>query len=31
MALEIQILAWDSHKNMAGLNELMGSKPSLSS
>jgi hypothetical protein len=25
MVLEIQVLAWDRHKNMAGLNQLMGS------
>jgi hypothetical protein len=30
MALEIQVLAWDRHKNMAGLNWLMGSQPSPS-
>ena len=25
---EIQILAWDRHKNVAGLNQFMGSLPS---
>jgi hypothetical protein len=24
--LEFQVLAWDRHKNMAGLNRLMGSQ-----
>jgi hypothetical protein len=24
MTLEIQVLAWDRHKNVAGLNWLMG-------
>ena len=24
---EIQVLAWDRHKNVVGLNRLMGSKP----
>jgi hypothetical protein len=24
--LEIQVLAWDRHNNMAGLNQLMGSQ-----
>ena len=28
MTLEMQVLAWDRHKNMAGLNWLMGSQPS---
>jgi hypothetical protein len=28
MTLEIQVLAWDRHKNVAGLNRLMGSQPS---
>jgi hypothetical protein len=27
MALEILLLAWDRHKNVAGLNQLMGSQP----
>ena len=27
MTLEIQVLAWDRHKNVAGLNWLMGSQP----
>ena len=27
MTLEIQILAWDKHKNVAGLNLIMGSQP----
>ena len=31
MTTEIQILAWDRHKNVAELNQLMESKPSLSS
>ena len=26
MTLEFQVLAWDRHKNMAGLNQLMGSQ-----
>jgi len=26
--LEIQVLAWDRHKHVEGLNNLMGSKPS---
>ena len=26
--LEIQVLAWDKHNNVAGLNQLMGSLPS---
>ena len=26
--LEIQVLAWDRHKNVTGLNRLMGSQPS---
>ena len=30
MALEIQVLALDRHKNVAGLNRLMGSEPSPS-
>jgi hypothetical protein len=29
MALEYYDLAWDRHKNVAGLNWLMGSQPSL--
>jgi hypothetical protein len=28
MMMEIQVLAWDRHKDMAGLNKLMGSQPS---
>ena len=28
MTLEIQVLAWDRHKNVVGLNRLMGSQPS---
>jgi hypothetical protein len=28
MTLEIQILAWDRHENVVGLNRLMGSLPS---
>jgi hypothetical protein len=28
MALEIQVLALDRHKNVAGLNRLMGFQPS---
>jgi hypothetical protein len=28
MTLEIHVLAWDRHKNVAGLNRLMGSQPS---
>jgi len=28
MTLEIQILAWDRHKNVAGLNRLMETQPS---
>jgi hypothetical protein len=28
MAFEIQVLVWNRHKNVAGLNWLMGSKPS---
>jgi len=28
MTLEIQVLAWDRHKNVVGLNQLMGSQPS---
>ena len=27
MALEIQVLALDRHKHVAGLNQLMGSQP----
>jgi len=27
MTLFIQALAWDRHKNVAGLNRLMGSQP----
>ena len=30
MAFENQVLAWDGHKNMAGLNQLMESQPSPS-
>jgi hypothetical protein len=26
MMLEIQVLAWDRHKHVAGLNQLMGSQ-----
>jgi hypothetical protein len=29
--LEIQVMAWDSHKNVAGLNQLMGFQPSQAS
>ena len=29
MALGIQVLAWDKHNNVVGLNQLMGSQPSL--
>ena len=28
MTLEIQVLAWDRHKNVARFNWLMGSQPS---
>ena len=28
MTLEIQVLAWERHKNVAGFNWLMGSQPS---
>jgi hypothetical protein len=28
MTLEIQVLAWDRHKNVVELNQLMGSQPS---
>jgi len=28
MALEIMVLAWDRHKNVAGLNRFMGTQPS---
>jgi hypothetical protein len=28
MKMEIQILNWDRHKNMAGLNRLIGSQTS---
>jgi len=28
MTLEIQVLVWDGHKNVAGLNRLLGSQPS---
>jgi hypothetical protein len=28
MTLEIQVLAWDRHNNLAGLKRLMGSQPS---
>jgi hypothetical protein len=28
MKLEIQVLFWDRHKNVAGLNRLMGSQSS---
>jgi len=27
MTLEILLLTWDRHKNVAGLNQLMGSQP----
>jgi hypothetical protein len=27
MMLEIQVLAWDMHKNVARLNKLTGSQP----
>jgi hypothetical protein len=27
MALEIQVLAWDRHNNVAELNQLMGYQP----
>jgi len=30
VTLETYVLAWDRHKNMAGLNQLMGSQPFLS-
>ena len=30
MTLEIQVLAWDRHKNVAGLNQLMECEPSQS-
>jgi hypothetical protein len=30
MTLEIQELAWDRHKNMPGLNLLIGSKYNIS-
>jgi hypothetical protein len=26
MALKLQVLAWDNHKNVVGLNRLMGSQ-----
>jgi hypothetical protein len=26
MVLEIQVLAWDRHKKVAGLNQLMGTQ-----
>ena len=26
MTLKLQVLAWDNHKNVAGLNRLMGSQ-----
>jgi hypothetical protein len=29
MTLEIQSLAWDRHKNVVGLNHLVGSQPTL--
>jgi hypothetical protein len=29
MAFEIQVLVWDRHKNVAGLNQLIRSSPSL--
>ena len=29
MMLEIQVLAWDSLKNVSGLNQLMGTQPPL--
>jgi hypothetical protein len=28
MTLAIQVLVWDRHKNVAGLDQLMGSQPS---
>jgi hypothetical protein len=28
MVLEMQILDWNRHKNMAGLNRIMGTQPS---
>jgi hypothetical protein len=28
MMLEIQVLVWDRHKNVAGLNRLLGFQPS---
>ena len=31
MTLEIQVLAWDRHKHLAGLNWLMGFQPLLDS
>jgi len=27
MTLEIQVIAWNMHKNVAGLNLVMGSQP----
>jgi hypothetical protein len=27
MMLELQVLPWDRHKNMTGLNRLMASQP----
>jgi hypothetical protein len=27
MTLEIQVLTWDRHRNVMGLNRLMGSQP----
>ena len=29
MTLKIQVLAWDRHENVSGLNRLMGSQPPL--
>ena len=30
MAIKIKVMAWDNHKNVAGLNGLMRSQPSPS-
>jgi len=30
MMLKFQVLTWDRHKNVVGLNQLMGSQPSPS-
>jgi hypothetical protein len=30
MALHIQVLTWDKHDNMVGLDQLTGSQPSSS-